>query len=188
MAAEVIVDVTALDELGINLVRAKRALISRLGERGYQLFSEEVPVLSGNLKLKGVRDPIYDFENLTATIVVSATRDARGPTIGEVHYPPTKAHPEGHKKTVTLRPSPAYNYAEAVARGRPSISPKNAKALLIPVPTVPIGEAYILAGGQIYIMRRSAAATAPNPFDERAAMRLDNEKAGIGEAVLSEFL
>jgi hypothetical protein len=41
--AEVIVDTKALDQLGKDLVRAKRALIGRLGERGYQLLREEVP-------------------------------------------------------------------------------------------------------------------------------------------------
>jgi hypothetical protein len=41
--------------------------------------------------------------------------------------------------------------------------------LLIPVPTAPVGESYLLAGGQIFVFRKSAAATARIPFDERAA-------------------
>jgi hypothetical protein len=60
--------------------------------------------------------------------------------------------------------------------------------LLIPVPTAPSGESYLIANGQIFIFRRSVKATKPNPFDERAAKRLEGEAAKIGEAVLKQFV
>jgi hypothetical protein len=181
--AEVIVDTKAIDELGKDIDRAKRALIGRLGERGYQLLKEEVPVLTGNLKNKGVGTPEYDFDNLTATITVSAARDSRGTLAATVYGADGK-----EKKTVTLSARPAYNYAEAVARGRPAIAPRHAKALLIPVPTAPATGGYLIAGGQIFVVRKSAAATKPNPFDERAAKRLTDEAPKIGQAVLEKFI
>jgi hypothetical protein len=92
------------------------------------------------------------------------------------------------KKKVTLRPRPAFNYAAAVAEGRPAIAPRQAKALLIPVPTAPTTGGYLLAGGQIYVVRRSARATQPNPYDERAAKRLENEAPAIAESVLAKFV
>jgi hypothetical protein len=170
--AEVIVDTKAIDELGKDIDRAKRALIGRLGERGYQL-----------LKNKGVVTPEYDFDNLAATITVSAARDSRGALAATVYGADGK-----EKKTVTLSARPAYNYAEAVARGRPAIAPRHAKALLIPVPTAPASGGYLIAGGQIFVVRKSAAATKPNPFDERAAKRLTDEAPRIGQAVLEKFI
>jgi hypothetical protein len=58
--AEVIVDTKAIDQLGKDIDRAKRALIGRLGERGYQLLREEVPYVTGNLK-QGVATPDVDY-------------------------------------------------------------------------------------------------------------------------------
>jgi hypothetical protein len=180
--AEVIVDAKALDELGANLVRAKRALIGRLGERGYQLLREEVPYVTGNLK-QGVSTPDVDYEALTATLTVSARSGRTGATAATVYGADGK-----EKKTVSLSASPSFNYAEAVARGRAAIAPRHAKVLLIPVPTAPVGESYLIAGGQIFIFRKSAAATKPNPFDERAAQRLSDEAPKIGQAVLEQFI
>lgn len=175
------VNAEAVRELGANIDKARKRMLVDLSERGYELLKAEVPVRSGTLK-KGVRDPIYDFEAMTAEIVVSAARDAQAPGVGEVFD--SKGKPV---KTVTLRPSPAFNYALPVARGRAAIAPKHGKALLIPVNAVPSGEGYLLAGGQIYVFRRSAAAFAGDPFDERAAARLQSESTAIGEAVLRKY-
>lgn len=181
-SVDVQVDAKAVTELGANIEAAKRALIGRLAERGYQLLRDEVPVRTGNLK-KGVVDPDVDYTNMQATIVVSAARDEGKALVGEVFD--KKGDPV---KTVTLRPSPAFNYAEAVARGRASIAPKHGKALLIPVVSVPSGEGYLLAGGQIFVFRKSASAVPANPFDERAAARLEQEAPAIADAVLNKFV
>jgi hypothetical protein len=182
MPEVVVVNAKELDKLGSDIVRAKRALIGRLGERGYQLLREEVPYLTGNLK-QGVAPPDVNYEKLEATLTVSARSAATGSAEGTVYGADGK-----EKKKVSLRPRPAFNYAAAVAEGRPAISPKNGKALLIPVPVAPIGEGYLLAGGQIFIFRKSAAATKPNPFDQRAAKRLENESVGIAEKVLEKYI
>lgn len=179
--AQIVVNAKDLEILAADMTKAKRQLLGRLAERGYQLLREEVPKKTTNLQ-QGVASPEVDYEKLTALLTVSA-RSARtgGGTAAVIGADGEK------KKTVTLRPSPAFNYAEAVARGRAAIRPKNGRALLIPVPTAPVGESYLLAGGQIYIVRRSAAATKPNPFDERAAKRLEGEAEKIGDAVLRKF-
>jgi hypothetical protein len=181
-AAEVVVNAKEIEEQARDIDRAKRALIGRLAERGYQLLREEVPYQTGNLK-QGVAPPDVDYQKLEALLTVSARSAARGGEQGTVYGADGK-----EKKKVTLRPRPAFNYAAAVAQGRAAISPKNGRALLIPVPTAPAGEGYLLAGGQIYIFRRSAAATQPNPFDERAARRLENESVSIAEKVLEQFV
>lgn len=178
---EIIVDAKAINALAADFEKAKRALVARLAERGYQLLRDEVPVATGNLK-QGVSYDV-DTEKLEATLVVSARSGATGATSATVFGADGK-----EKKTVSLRAQPGFNYAEAVARGRAAVSPKNGKALLIPVPTAPVGESYLLAGGQIFIFRKSAAATKPNPFDERAAKRLTDEAPKIGQAVLEKFL
>ena len=84
--AEVVVDTKAIDELGRDLDRAKRALIGRLGERGYQLLREEVPYVTGNLK-QGVSTPDVDYEALTATLTAGAG------TIASVQFGDGVQHP-----------------------------------------------------------------------------------------------
>jgi len=182
--AEVVVDSKAINELAANIDKAKRQMLGRLGERGYQLLRGEIKDTAydtGNL-LQGVAPPDVDYDKLEAVLVVSARSGQRGPTEAIVFGADGK-----EKKTVTLRPSPAFNYASSVAKGRVSISPKHGKALIIPVPTAPTGESYLIADGKIYVMRRSAKATKPNPFDQRAADRLEKEAPAIGEAVLSKI-
>lgn len=181
--AEIVVNTKEIDRLAKDIVAAKSAMIGRLGERGYQLLRREVPVATGNLK-QGVAPAEVDYEDMVATLTVSARSAARGGGTAQVFGKDGK--PTG--KTVSLRPSPARNYAEDVARGRAAISPKTAKALLIPLATAPSGEGYLLVGGQVYIVRRSAKAVAANPFDVRAAEALQKEAPGIGEAVLRQFV
>lgn len=198
--ANVDVDIKAVEQLAREIAEAQKALIGRLAERGYQLLREEVPYITGNLR-QGVAPPMMtfigrqisksentfgetnvDYENLSATLTVSARSARTGGRQAQV------VGADGEvKKTVTLRPQKAFNYAEAVARGRPAISPKRARVLIIPVAVAPTGESYLLADGKIYVFRRSAEATRPNPFDERAAKRLENEAGRIGDAVLRKF-
>lgn len=186
----------AAGELARDIRLAKGILVGQLAERGYQLLRSEVPVKTGNLK-QGVAPPEVDFDTGTATLTVSARTGRLGPRQATVYGKDGQA-----KKTLTLKPSRAYNYAASVALGRPSITTKRSaiertgntaigpgfnRALLIPVPTAPTGEGYLVADGQVYIFRRSAKATKPNPFHERAAKRLEGEAAKIGDAVLRKI-
>lgn len=180
--AEIVVNAKALDDLAADIAKAKRQFIGRLAERGYQLLRAEVPVATGNLK-QGVAPPDVDYDKLEAVLTVSARSGRNAATSGVVIGADGQT-----KKHVSLRPRPSFNYAAAVARGRRAIRPKTAKVLLIPVPTAPVGESYVLAGGQVFIFRPSAKATQPNPFDERAAKRLEGEAQSIGEAILRKFL
>lgn len=186
MSAEIVViNDDALRELGRDIDRAKRAMIGRLAERGYRLLRDEIKrsaYQTGNL-MQGVAPPDVDYDALEADLTVSARSGATLGGMAQVFN--SKGQPT---RTVSLRPSPAYNYAEAVARGRPAIAPKQARALLIPVPIAPTGEGYLLIGGQRYILRRSAKATKPNPFHTRAGDRLEKEAPQIGEAVLREIV
>ena len=180
---EITVDTKEIDQLGKDIERARRALIGRLGERGEQIMREEVPYVTGNLK-QGVTHDV-DYEKLEATIIASARSGATGAISATVIGADGK-----EKKKVSLKAQPAYNYAEVVARGNKeaTLSPKHAKAFLIPVPTAPEGESYLLAGAQIFVVRKTRKGQKPNPFDERTAKRLTDEAPSIGEAVLEKFL
>jgi hypothetical protein len=176
------VDTRSLDQIGENVTKAKRQLIGQMAERGYQLLRKEVPIETGNLK-QGVAPPEVHYENLTATLIVSARSGRTGARTA------TLFGADGTRKgQVSLRPQKSFNYAEAVARGRAAISPKAGRALLIPVPAKPAKGGYLMVGSQIFVMRKSARATAPNPFDERAAKQLETDAPKIAEAVLRRFL
>ena len=181
--ATVTVDAKAISELAADIEKAKRQLIGQLAERGYQLLRDEVPFDTGNLK-QGVAPPEVDLENLTATLTVSASRGRTGTRLATVVGADGK-----EKKRVTLRAQPSYNYAEVVARGYDErVKPKASKALLIPVSTKPDKGGYLLAGGQIFVVRKHTKGIKANPFDERAAVRLQREADGIAERVLRKFV
>ena len=177
-------DTEALEQLARDMSRAKREFLGKLSERGYQLLRDEVPYETGNLK-QGVAPADVDYELMQSVLAVSARSGRRGSGVAEVY------NADGLKvRNVTLRPSPAYNYAEVVARGnkQATLSPKTARAFMIPVTTRPDGEGYLMVGGQMYILRRTRKGQKADPFDERAARRIEKEAPGIAEAVLRRFV
>jgi hypothetical protein len=166
-----------------DLIADTRQMLGRLAERGYQLLREEVPKVTRNL-MQGVAPPEVDYEKLVAVLTVSARSSRIGAQSGTVIGADGK-----EKKKVSLRPRPDYNYAAVVAEGyKPRIRPKKAKALLVPVPTAPSDESYLIAGGQIFVFRKSAKGIKANPYHERAGTRLEGESAKIGESVLAKFV
>lgn len=180
--SNVTVDLTAVEQLGTRIRAAEIVALGRVAERGYQLLRKEVPYVTGNLK-QGVAPPDVDERNLTATLTVSARSGRRDGGDATVHYP------SGATKTVSLRPTVSYNYAEVVARGNKDavLRPRTAKAFLIPVLSAPSGESYITFGSQIFILRRSRKGRKANPYDERAAAQLKKEAPAIVGAVFTEF-
>jgi hypothetical protein len=186
MAADIVADTKELDRLAADMIRVKRQIIGRLGERGYQLLRSDIKqnaYETGNL-MQGVAPPEVDYENLEAVITVSARSAATGGGQATVFGADGK-----ERKKVSLKPQPAFNYAAQVALGNKAatLRPKTAGAFLIPVPTAPSGESYLVAGGQIFIFRRSRKGQKPNPFHERAGAQLEKEAPGIADAVLAKF-
>jgi hypothetical protein len=178
--AKVRVDFDSVKSLG-NDVRAGMIIsLGRLGERGYQLLRKEVPKKTTNLQ-QGIVQEKVDETNLSVTLTVSARSARTSGGNATVHYP------SGKTKEVRLKPQIEFNYAEVVARGRASIRPKTGKALLIEVDSAPSGESYITANGKIFVVRTSAKAQKPNPFDERAAEQLQKEAPIIVNAVFREL-
>lgn len=182
MADRIVVDTKALPILAEDMRKAKRQMLGRMAERGYQLLREEVPKVTRNL-MQGVAPPEVDYDQLVAVLTVSARSAREGSATATVIGADGK-----EKKKVTLRPRPAYNYAAVVALGGPMIKPKKSRALLIPVPSAPSGESYLIAGGQIFVLRKSAKGMKPNPYHERAGSRLEGESQKIGESVLAKFV
>jgi hypothetical protein len=184
------VDAKAVDSLGPYLHAAEEVGLRGVLERGQQLLREEVPKKTHNLE-QGISSHI-EPGMLEGSLIVSDRSGRRGSNTAIVHLA------SGKTKTVSLRPQPAHDYAEDVARGTgiygpnaASIVPAVGKALLVPVSSVPTlngkPEEYLEIDGQKFIVRKSVRGTKPNPYDERAGQRLDAEAPAIFEKGLEIF-
>lgn len=180
MANTVKVDTTELVRLGKDMRAGAVLSLGRLAERGRTHLVREIPYQTGNLK-QGVAPPEIDNKDLRAVITVSA----RSAAVGAM---PATVHSKGGKtRQIMLRPQIAFNYAEVVAKGRPAIRPKVGRALIIPVSSPPADGSYISSGGKFFVVRRSAGAQKANPFDQRAADKLQSEAPAIVGAVFGEL-
>lgn len=180
------IDTRALADLGDKLERAARAGLIRTLEQGEQYLRQEAPERTGLLRGKKGNNSISSDYRQTATgfegeFVVSAIRERRGARKATLHLP------SGTTKPVSLAPTSQFDYAEAVARGRNEIRPRKAKALLIPVNSAPSGESYIIDGAEVFIIRPRAAAVKANPYDQRAATRLEKDVEPIFQKSLADF-
>lgn len=175
------VDLSAIDRLAKDFEQASGLVIRRIAERGEQHLRAEVPRETNNLAQGITSDVTIQPPTYRAEFTVSARSGRRGARQAVVHYP------SGNTKTVKLRPQPAFDYAEAVARGRKAVKPRRAKVLLIPVSNAPSNEAYLTSGGQTFVMRRSAKATKPNEYDKRAVAKLQTEIPIIVETQYEKF-
>lgn len=185
-----IADVLALgdDFRGAAGVGVRRATL-----RGEQLVRFETPKVTHNLE-QGVSSEVTVGANrLRGEVIVTARTGRVGRREATLHLP------SGQTRQVTLRAVPPFNYAEAVAKGtgllgpnRTAIRPKKAGVLLIPVTTVPTvngkQEAFIVSDGKMYVMRSSAKGRRPNPYDQRAAARLESEVQPIFDRAIGEAL
>lgn len=180
------VDTKALTELKEVARRAGAAALAEARDRGKELLRSEVPGGPQGSLGKGVTSA-DDFTGdlLTSSLIVSALNENRGGA-AVLHLP------NGATKQITLRGGEPYDYAEAVARGTGMfgpdaeiITPLRACALLIKVDSVPAGEAWIAAPGGKYILRRASEGMPPNPYDQRAADRLEQEVDQLVGATLA---
>jgi hypothetical protein len=177
--------------LGDDYARAAEVGMRRLVERGEQLVREEAPKVTRNL-IQGVSSEVkVGRATLRGEIIITARSGRLGARAGVLHLP------NGKTKSVTLRAVPSFNYPEAVARGtgvygpeHTPIRPKKASVLLVPVSGVPTlngkAESYVEADGKLYVMRRSIQGRRPNPYDERAARRLESEAQPIFDRAIRE--
>ncbi len=187
---KITVDVKQVEDFGFQFQQMAQEGLRTTAETGEALLYEEVPKVTTNLA-QGVSHSI-DYPNLRAELSISAVSRQVGDEGGLLHLP------SGKTREISLRGRPAFNYAEAVARGTgvygprgAPIRPVSAKGLLIPVSSPPTRdgkpESYITSGGQAYIVRRSIKGRRPNPFDERAAKRLEEKIPAIWDAVVEAF-
>lgn len=197
------VDVSDVLALGDEFSRASAVGLGRVVERAEQLVREEAPKVTRNL-IQGVSSEVKKVGSLLrGEIVITARTGRTGQRSATLHLGPG-FHWHGGELVyesvqITLRAVPAFNYPEAVARGtgvygpkRTPIVPRKAKALLVPVDGVPTVngkvEPYIESGGQLFVMRRSLKGRRPNPYDERAAARLNGEAQDIYNRALDDVL
>jgi len=190
--ARIKIDLSEVKNLNVERRQATIVGLRRLTERGEQLTRDEAPRDSGNLK-QGISSDVSIGEHLLGEIIAAArSRSASG--TATLHLE------SGQTRRVELRPTPAFDYAEPVATGtglfgprHALITPRRGRALLIPGDSVPVDsktgkpEAYVDINGRIFIMRRSMKGMKPNPFDERAAQRLEAEAQSIMDAALEKL-
>jgi hypothetical protein len=168
---------------------AVRGLYDTVHE-GERLLREEVPKVTHNL-YQGVSSDV-DVSALRGELIVAAQTGRVGIEGGLLHLA------SGQTREINLRGRPAFDYAEAVARGTgvygpkgALIRPKSGKALLVPVSTVPTldgkPQSYIESNGQMYIVRGFSRGRKPDPYDVRAAQRLEAEIPAIWERVVEAF-
>lgn len=185
------VDLRQVKDLGFDFRQLAEVGLRRTVERGEQILRDEVPKVTHNLE-QGVSSSV-DPSALKGEFVVSARSGRMGVEGGLLHLP------SGQTREISLRARPAFDYAEAVARGTgiygprgAVIRPKSGKALLIPISGPPPSlngkpQAYITSGGKVYIVRRFSSGRKANQFDVRAAQRLENEIPAIWDRVVQAF-
>lgn len=188
---KVTIDTRDVERLGFDFRQMTEVGLHRLTERGEQLLREEVPKATGNLS-RGVSSDV-DVAKRRSTLTVSARSGRLSSQGASLHLP------SGKTVEIDLRSRPAFDYAEAVATGTglfgpkaAVIKPKRGKALLIPISGPPPSlngkpQAYITSGDQVFIVRRSSKGRRPDPYDVRAAQRLESEAEPIFQAVVEAF-
>lgn len=175
------VDLTSINKLAQDMGQANELAIRRIAERGEQHLRDEVPRDTNNLA-EGISSDVRILTSrYEADLIVSARSGRRGARQAKVHYP------SGNTKDIRLKPQPAFDYAEVAARGRKAIRPKRGRALLIPVSSKPATGSYITSGNQTFVVRRSARATKGNPYDQRAAAKLEREVTVIVTTQYEKF-
>lgn len=186
------IDMRQLLTLGQDFERGSKAALIRLAERGKQLIRQEAPEDTGRLKGKRSNGGSVTSEirqvggGWQAELNVSAVRERTNAQSAEVVSVAT-----GKRKTITLRPQKAFNYAKVVATGRPRLTvPKQARAFLVPVSSAPSSGSYIVANGRIFVARKTIAEQPANDYPGRAAVQLQSEAPDIVgrtvEAVLNQ--
>lgn len=170
MLNKVEIDLREVSGLGRDIHEGMGVGLTDATNRGVEITKEEIPELSGRLK-EGVK-PRVDLKSMTGEVEVSAIR------------PATPAREEtvqllsGRTKDVKFAAQPAYDYAQVVAEGSglygvrgQVIKPRRAKKLRFVIGGRPV------FAGQVEGQK-------PNPYDERAANRLETEVDGIfGDAI-----
>lgn len=186
---KITIDTRQLKALGQQFDQAGKVAMIRLLEEAEENVREEAPKRTGRLKGErsaggSVNSEIVKIANgYRGEVNISAIAERRNATTGEA------VSPSGKRRAVKLRAQKEFDYAEVVATGRPRLTaPKTAKAFLIAVQSPPSKGGYIIAGGQVYIVRKSIAEQKPNDYPGRALKRLEPRVEPIVSKALKDVL
>jgi hypothetical protein len=185
MNVRVNVDLSDARKIVGDCRRAEERAMHDLASRSVVVVKEEAPhhgnpasKLQEGIKaddLKHVSD-----SHLEVDIVVSAERPAQAATTGLMHLP------SGKVKPIKVQATDAFDYTRAVIEGTGIFGPRGSvitarrsQMLLIPVPGAFPGQSYITARGQTFLVRPASVGMRPNPFPERASVRLEGEAEEI---------
>lgn len=191
---QVKVNLAQVTRLGKDFEEAAEVGLRRVVLRGEDIMREEVPQVTGNLR-QGVSSFVSKTRKngvMFGQIIVSARSGRVAARQATLHLS------SGATKQVNLRPVARRDYARDVAEGTgiygangAPVTPNKAKAMLIPVSTVPSGkdgkpESYIESGGQKFILRRAQKGRKANNYHIRTANRLLNESGAIVERAFAD--
>jgi hypothetical protein len=179
-------DTSEMQQLRRGFLAAFRRGFLEVVERGVALVKAEAPSGDTEALRKGVRaETDLGGQALKGTIIVSAVREAESAGVATLHLP------GGASRMVAVRGTKEFDYARAVAEGTGLHGPKGqvitgrrGGVLLIEVDTPPSDSSYLERGGRTYIVRPRSEGMRANPFDVRAANRLESEVESIIERAL----
>jgi hypothetical protein len=185
--------------LGEDLQKAKRAGLKDVLDFGVKAVNRNAPegksdYLGPRRKLnQGAASEIFEINtDLYGEISVTAV-SPQGPTAGLVTLK------GGRTKTVKLRATGGYDYAQDTSQGTgifgpigTPIIPREARVLIIPVEIVPTlngrREVYIDAGGQKYILRKNTRGQKPNDYIGKSAEEIEANAQSVFDAALDRFM
>jgi hypothetical protein len=170
MISGVHVDLSEVLKLPADVREGMGAGLTAATTRGAEIMKEEAPERSGRLK-EGIK-PHVDLASMKGEIEVSAIRPA------QPAHTETIVSARGRSREVRFAAQPEFDYARAVAEGTglygargQEIKPKRVKKLR-----------FVVSGHPVFA--GSVEGQRPNPYDERAADRLELEVDDIvGDAI-----
>lgn len=182
------VDRKQVENLGFDFRQMAVAGLIQTKDYGERFLRDETQKISREFRVASD----IDQKTLKASLFATAIRNARSGQSAEVVYP------SGKTKEVSLRPRPEFDFARAVAEGtgefgprKRRIFPRHAKVLLIPKSSGPrLGErkeSFVRIDGKYFVFRRFSRGMRPNPYDERAAQKLEAVVDQIWDRVVKAF-
>lgn len=188
MEVKIKVDTRQVQNLGFDFRQMALAGLIQTKDYGERFLRDETSKISKEFRVASDVDP----RRLRVSLFATAIRNARSGQSAEVVYP------SGRTKEVSLRPQPEFDFARAVAEGTGEhgprgrrIFPRHAKVLLVPKSIGPrLGdrsESFLRIDGRYFVFRRFSRGMRPNPYDERAARKLEAVVDEIWDRVVKVF-
>jgi hypothetical protein len=171
--ATITIDTSQVKDLALDFERAGRVGFGKVIAKAEALVVKETPLNKDpQSRAGGLRNSISsEIEANGSTLVGFITANATSAALPSRSA--TIEYPSGAEKKITLRPTKAFMYAKVVAEGRGSISPKDAKLLIIPLSAYRgTPKAIIDDGGYKFVAVRGVGPAKANDYPGRGFAKL----------------